>query len=641
MSAVPKNSSVSRAKVFCLLAILSVLLCSGAALASPLPPLPSALPSSEVFDLPTADHSLNYIEQIYVSGTTEVTVTIVANMDRIEETFDPAWSVYKITAGGDKIGEKLEAIEFEGNYGVLQFTLSEPGTYKVTFKGVVSEFIPGNNVAQRDMYLDVVEAEDGSLVVYPSWQSVYILPPSAVVLLSRSESASIVGRLRSIYSSIEILQMVNNNVLATMFGNEVRDSIRDGTIDPNTANFYVNAVAVTSPEALIFSMDSSELISALSIDAFNFFINYQPYEEINLLKPVARGRYSHVFLTESGFDFDTYGEIVGQNYSYSFRNGLLLDLSLRDLQYSSYSGEMVPILNESVTGAMNLIPDPGDEFQMHIVSLPSGLIDLLNANNDDNIKFGRVNVPRESVANVASMSSLSFPTETINSLEGTTIVVSARNNGTEFLNAPEVSSVIDSPNTSVHLLVDVNFSKTPEELNEMNKAFKANPVVLSFKVPKMTDGVPTNTDELRIYHIKEPDTMTPVPVFEELVIDEIIDFDDDFYEVITKTPGFSSFAVVTVKQDENPTTNTTTTSPGSGGSSHGSATVSNNSPSESSLLSPKKPDSSLTGSFIPRIPIPSGIDDLLEKTKGHFTLFSIMAVLLSGIGIWYYIRRQV
>jgi hypothetical protein len=345
-------------------------------------------------------------------------------------------------------------------------------------------------------------------------------------------------------------------------------------------------------------------------------------------------------LTESGFDFDTYGEIVGQNYSYSFRNGLLLDLSLRDLQYSSYSGEMVPILNESVTaGAMNLIPDPGDEFQMHIVSLPSGLIDLLNANNDDNIKFGRVNVPRESVANVASMSSLSFPTETINNLEGTTIVVSARNNGTEFLNAPEVSSVIDSPNTSVHLLVDVNFSKTPEELNEMNKAFKDNPVVLSFKVPKMTDGVPTNTDELRIYHIKEPDAMTPVPVFEELVIDEIIDFDDDFYEVITTTPGFSSFAVVTVKQDENPITNTT--SPSSGGSGHGSATVSNDNLSLFDTLSPSKPDSSVTGSFIPKIPIPKDIDGLLEKTRGHFTLFSIMAVLLSGIGIWYYIRRQV
>jgi hypothetical protein len=639
MSAVPKISSVLRVKVFCLLAILSVLLCSGAALAVP-QSNQDVIPNSDILDLPATSNSLNYIEQIYVSGTFEATVTIVANMNRIEETFNPAWSVYKVTATGDQIGEKLDIVEFDANYGALQFTLSEPGTYKVTFRGDVSSFTTDPAIVQRDMYLCAIEAEDGSLIVYPVIQSVYILSPAIIVL--HSDSVAIVERLCSIYSSTEILQMINDNMLDTMFGKDIRNSIREGTIDPNAAKNCVDSVAALSPSYLIGSIDSYELITALSIDAFNSFINFYPYEQINYLnfKPVARGHYSQIFVSKSGrFSYDTYGEIVGQNYSYFFRNGLLHDLYLLDLQYTNYNGEMVPVLNENIAeGTTSLIPSSDDKFQMHILSLPPDLHDLLN--NANSAKFGRINVPQESVTSLASMSSLSFPAETINNLDGATIVVSTRNNGSEFLSTPEVSSKIDSQNTSVHLLVDVNFSKTPEELTAFNDILKDNPAVLSFKVPKITNGVPTNTKELKIYHIKEPDSVTPNGIFEELVIYEIIDYDDDFYEVITKTPGFSSFAVVTVKQDENinnPGNNTQSVGSGSG---YGSATVSNNNPTDE-FLSPQKPVSSMTGSFIPQIPILNDIGPLLEKTRGHFTLFSIMAVLLSGIGIWYYIRRQV
>ena len=638
MSDVSKFFSISKAKIFCLLAILSIVLCSSVVLAGPSGrPSSNIIPPEDVFDLPTTNYSLDFVEQVYLSGTSEVTVTVVTNLNLLEGMITPSWLVVKLEEN-----KTLENVVPLSDNEVIQFTISEPGNYNVNFHGYLSGVMHTDCVFHRDLILCAVEADDGSLIVYPISQGASLFPNEIISYTIASEPellANTVTQLRMNYTALELLgQVQSKEVFVDLFGQPTYDSYINGSLTDDSADALLSSLPYDKFPVLIGSFSQSFLFPNFNLSAIYPYLNFDLFIEQEAYLPIAAVEYSSLFLNgSSGFDFNSYGEIVGQNYSYFFSNGVLQGLYLQELQYSE-SGQ--PILIAVEEGTKNLNPS-NEEFQMYIITLG----DLVSI---DPKKFGRVTVPQGSTA---TMSSLSFPNESFETLNGETFFVTKRCD-TEFLSNPAVSN-INSDNSSILLFVDVSFAEKSTHSN-LNEIFKENPVVVSFKVPKVENGLLVNQDELKIYHFKDDGTSS------ELEIESIEDFDDDFYSVVVKTPGFSGFAVVSTASEliteqappsnpapsnpapsnpvpSNPAPSGLTPQKGSSGS--GSATVSRTQNNFSNEIT--KSNSSLPGSLpLPPL-ITETLPDLLENSKGHFTLFSTTVVLLSSIGIWYYIRRQI
>ena len=163
-------------------------------------------------------------------------------------------------------------------------------------------------------------------------------------------------------------------------------------------------------------------------------------------------------------------------------------------------------------------------------------------------------------------------------------------------------------------------------------------VALTFSIPLLDEnGNPINLEDIVVYHIiQDEDGQTQlVPL--TIISREI---DGDFISLTAHTTGFSPFAVVTtlpVVEPPKPPEPPQKTPSRSSSSMYSAVIISNAPPEENKSTDPVGNSSNVT----PPVIIPPIPDiDIIRVVHGNLSIFSIFVVLMSGIFMWNYIRRN-
>ncbi|MCL2142159.1 MAG: hypothetical protein FWH46_04715 [Methanimicrococcus sp.] len=280
--------------------------------------------------------------------------------------------------------------------------------------------------------------------------------------------------------------------------------------------------------------------------------------------------------------------------------------------------------------------DYAETFMFNNLNFGEYAFKIVLPNGDEDIVVP-ILLPENSLSGVSSLTSMIFPKEFIEDsgtsvLKDISVVIKEKS-------ADEFSELFDSMSDDVQLyIVDINFSS--DKTSDINQFMSENNLVVSlaFNIP-LTDekGNPTRIEDIVIYHIVHDDDTGQDQLVPLTIISNEVN--NDFIVVTAQTTGFSPFATtVTPQIPPSPKK--------SSSSSIGRAVIidNNNTTTGNDTPSSSKNDTNISIATPPIVVTPPLQDlkevDFIETIRGNLSIFSIFVVLMSGIFMWNYIRRN-
>ena len=251
---------------------------------------------------------------------------------------------------------------------------------------------------------------------------------------------------------------------------------------------------------------------------------------------------------------------------------------------------------------------------------------------------GSIVVPinaEKSTSSISSLEALTFPQDFIEEsgesiLNGVFVFIEEKE--------PEDYAHMFDDDMELYLFVDISFSNGNGDV--INQFMNENDltVSLTFSVPLLDEnGQPTRLEDIMIYHITHDDEGQPQLNLLDIISIEI---EGDFAVLTAHTTGFSPFAIAitpVVQPPEPPSR------PRSSSSMFNNAVIIKNTPEEnkSNESTGNNSGTPVTPTPVPPTVVPPLPDvDIISVVHGNLSIFSIFVVLMSGIFMWNYIRRN-
>jgi len=566
-------------------------------------------------------HSLGYIEKIYISGTT---VTIEANITN--NFINPTWSVSFTSLSDSQAGNNtVQSIPVRQlNSNVIQFDIfpENPGSYNVSMiyaqifaqnAIITTESLVPNTGINPDkpllIYLSATSLNLGSTTYYLfNYDYQYFSNDS----LNPNLLNEIIGQNFIYFFDIANLRSIywygSNDSDVIQFSSETGHS--GSTVHPYKPIFYVNPFK--------------------EFDLSLNHIFYCPIHDFYIPDSQSGSVPMHECDSDIQWKISMDGEEKDASLFFETATGAVP----RHFAFFNGSNFRRDSFNGSQEFTLNIYPVLSHSANFESSALP--FLFKIKSDIYDEIITIPFNGPEISIENVnpnkPSLSSLSFSgaagDEISDILSGSSIIVKTLSKD-EFSGISEISS-----NAEIFTVVDIDFSQNKSVLNEYLSSTNQK-AILTFKIPKIVNGAVINPYDLQIYHIVEVDGKNKL---ELLNIVEISETEEptgsgiQYYVLSAETSGFSPFAVVSQSSDECVPVPSDEKKP---------FAISPDDSVNAALLNGSDPSNSLSNGSPNVIDSPSQIiPDLVEKVRGHMSLFSVIIVLASGLFMWNYLHRK-
>ncbi|WP_338097147.1 hypothetical protein [Methanolapillus ohkumae] len=523
--------------------------------------------------------SVHLTETIYTSGFDQI--SIVTNYHIISASYDISEADGQLPVNVEKIFYSSDnSATFYGNY----FTYSESSRINITLN-----YDGSNGLEKKTFSFKPVTSEHNdavNTVTFIPWESSSVFYPTDVVM-----------RADNFYFSSDFSSILTENrpINAIYFYG-----------DKQLQSYYWYKIPdIIFSKPLLTGEDVENYIPEFVINSER---SYPEFLDLNC-----------VFLC-SNHDFEKDTGIPAFNSSCSFFNAINVSTDGVSQSNNDYF--------ESVNARFTAARLPISQIQHYLINAPSPELELKFYPDDHSqytvpFKFilgndipmqtqlvGNnyiISVPTPiSSSYQAQLSSLSFPKELGDIFRGQQMMIDFESDEHEFL-----ITGASHDGTTIVSCFDLSVG------NEINSALREKNLKagLIFKIPKVMDGELVNRDEITIFH-KTESGMEKL----ELEIDSTSDADN--FIVTAYTTSFSPFAAMLIEKP-------------AASSFEPSGSVQY---VENTSISGERPPQTITP--LVNNPVRSTVETVLHKINGHFSLFSVLVVLISGMVMWNYLRKS-